>query len=361
MPSVWRSPATSATGSSTLASRLLLSRGVEQPPEHLGLALAGEPGEPDHLAAIGGELAPVGLRRRPRSRARRAGRPLRAAAAARVAAAPFATLPIAATSESRVKPAAGRSATTLPSRMTMMRLAVERISPRRCEMRMHGAAARDEAADEGEELPGDMRVERGGRLVEDDERQRRVGDREGARDLHHLPAADREVADDVARRDAVAGKISSSLSRISRPERCRQPKPCSPAWKTRAFSATVRFGQSESSWKTQRMPWRCAPHHVVAAVRSSPPHADRAAVGAQRPGEHMHQRRFAGAVVADEAEAFARLQRRDRPRQARGRRRNSFRRRPALRSVQPPPPSRARRSLGTNVSSCPDLIRASIP
>ena len=32
---------------------------------------------------------------------------------------------------------------------------------------------------------------------------------------------------------------------------------------------------------------------------------DRALVGRKRPGEHMHQRRLAGAVVADQAHAFA--------------------------------------------------------
>ncbi len=36
-----------------------------------------------------------------------------------------------------------------------------------------------------------------------------------------------------------------------------------------------------------------------------PPIADRAAVGRQRAGEHVHQRRLAGAVVADEADALA--------------------------------------------------------
>ena len=60
-----------------------------------------------------------------------------------------------------------------------------------------------------------MRVERRGRLVEDDQLDRRVGDREGAGDLDHLAARDREVADHVAGVDAVAGKISSSLSTIS--------------------------------------------------------------------------------------------------------------------------------------------------
>ena len=44
--------------------------------------------------------------------------------------------PMAATSELRVNSAALRSATVLPSFITTMRSAVDRISPRRCEMRM---------------------------------------------------------------------------------------------------------------------------------------------------------------------------------------------------------------------------------
>ena len=51
-----------------------------------------------------------------------------------------------------------------------------------------------------------MGVERGGRLVEDDEMERVVGDGEGARDLDHLAPADRQVADDIGGADAVAGK-----------------------------------------------------------------------------------------------------------------------------------------------------------
>ena len=57
-----------------------------------------------------------------------------------------------------------------------------------------------------EELPGRMRVERGGRLVENDEARGRVRDREGARDLDHLPSADRQVLNQIAWPHAVAGK-----------------------------------------------------------------------------------------------------------------------------------------------------------
>ena len=68
------------------------------------------------------------------------------------------------------------------------------------------AAGGGEAADVGEELAREHAVERGGGLVEDHHLGRRVGDGEGAGDLDHLPAGDREVADLGAGVDAVAGE-----------------------------------------------------------------------------------------------------------------------------------------------------------
>ena len=52
-----------------------------------------------------------------------------------------------------------------------------------------------------------------------------------------------------------------------------------------------------------------------------------ARVRRQRAGQHVHQRRLAGAVVADQADALAGADARGRPRRARGRRRSSSRRR----------------------------------
>ena len=54
------------------------------------------------------------------------------------------------------------------------------------------------------------------------------------------------------------GKISSSLPAISAPALRRQAKPERAGCMMRRFSATVRLGQSESSWNTQRIPWRWA-------------------------------------------------------------------------------------------------------
>ncbi len=54
------------------------------------------------------------------------------------------------------------------------------------------------------------------------------------------------------------GRISSSFSLMSLLARRFQPKPLSAGCMIRVFSATVRLGQSDNSWKTQRMPLRCA-------------------------------------------------------------------------------------------------------
>ena len=48
------------------------------------------------------------------------------------------------------------------------------------------------------------------------------------------------------------------LALISARARGFQPKPFSERWMMRVFSATVRLGQSESSWNTQRTPCACA-------------------------------------------------------------------------------------------------------
>ena len=54
------------------------------------------------------------------------------------------------------------------------------------------------------------------------------------------------------------GNSSSSARPISDAARARQPQPRRPGCDRRAFSATVRLGQSDSSCETARMPSRRA-------------------------------------------------------------------------------------------------------
>ena len=122
-----------------------------------------------------------------------------------------------------------------------------------------GAAAGHEAAHEGEQLVGHDRVQGRGRLVEDHQPAGHVGDGEGARDLDQLALPDGEVADQIAGGDAVAREDRvEPVARSAARRAAASPGRVSAGCTTRAFSATVRFGQSDSSWNTQRTPWRCA-------------------------------------------------------------------------------------------------------
>ena len=94
---------------------------------------------------------------------------------------------------------AGRAAaTTLPSRMTITRLARREDLAEEMRDQDHAPPPATNRRTKARSCPATMRVERRGRLVEDDELHRRVGDREGAGDLDHLPPRDAEVADHVA-------------------------------------------------------------------------------------------------------------------------------------------------------------------
>ena len=97
------------------------------------------------------------------------------------------------------RPRRASSATTRASRITAIRSAVERISPRRCEIRITLPPAAVNRRTCASSWPREHAVERRGRLVEDHHLGRRVGDGEGAGDLDHLPPGDREAADLGAR------------------------------------------------------------------------------------------------------------------------------------------------------------------
>ena len=179
-----------------------------------------------------------------------------------------ATLPIAATSESRVNSPAGRDATTRPSRITTTRSDAARISPRRCEISTHAPPPATNRRTKARSWSATT-ASRDGSARPGSPAGRHVGHREGARDLDQLALPDGEVADQIAGPDAVAGEDLVQPSTISRPARCRQPRPLRPRARP-AFSATVRFGQSDSSWNTQRTPWRCAATTPQPAVASTP-------------------------------------------------------------------------------------------
>ena len=64
----------------------------------------------------------------------------------------------------------------------------------------------DGASHEGEQLRGGVGVERGGRLVQNDEAHRLIGRGEGTRHFDHLAPPDRKVLNQIGGADAMTGK-----------------------------------------------------------------------------------------------------------------------------------------------------------
>ena len=189
MPSVWRSPGTSATGAATVTPALRAEAAAKTSSSSRVWPWPARPARPTISPSCATSSAPPacaggpGLHHhRPAGARRASGRPARGR-------------------QRRPwwRPAGrGRSwrrrrwRPPLPSRITTMRSAVPRISPSRCEIRMQlrplvdAARARRRGAGwracASSDEVGSSRMTR---------LQRRVGDGEGARHLDHLPPADR--------------------------------------------------------------------------------------------------------------------------------------------------------------------------
>ena len=130
--------------------------------------------------------------------------------------------------------------------------------------------------------------------------------REGAGDLDHLAPPDREVRDDGVRRDAVAGK---DLVELGADHVAGAPTPA-PARDGRMQDARVlRDRQIRAERKLLE--------HAADAERlrgddrigftQRALDQNLAGVGGERAGEDVHQRRLAGAVVADQTDALSAL------------------------------------------------------
>ena len=78
---------------------------------------------------------------------------------------------------------------------------------------------------------------------------------------------------------------------------------CGPA---KTFSATVRSWKTVGSWYIATMPSRCAACGSPIR-RGSPSISDLALVGLDDAGQDLHERRLAGAVLADERVHGARV------------------------------------------------------
>ena len=255
MPSDSRSPAMNATGAETWVRRdrcpavakILSSNSVWPCPE--------SPASPMISPSRATSSTPSCCRS---GRARtRIGAALRRGAAASTSLFSCrAEAPMAATSLSRSKADARSFATTWPSRMTMRRSHVPSTSPRRCEMKIQLAPAATmrrtkerswpAVCELSEEVGSSRMMSLGGISVTVKARATST--------IWRFPIGRSRTAS--AMPIPWPGKMSSSRARISSPARRRHPGPFSEAWLMRAFSATLRLGQSDSSWKTVRMPRR---------------------------------------------------------------------------------------------------------
>ena len=154
-----------------------------------------------------------------------------------------------------------------------------------------GDALRGQPPQRDEEQVRLLRRQHRGRLVHDDEPRLL---QQAADDLHALPLADRKVGD-RRRRDRAAGRIRARRVRIVSAS-SRRPRGGSAS---AMFSATLSASNSEKCWNTMPMPRRRASAGLAIVDRPALPE-DAPLVRLQRAVEHLDQRRFAGAVLAEQ-------------------------------------------------------------
>ena len=224
------------------------------------------PAEPDDLAGMGDELARVAAaaragahHRRGARRGARRPRPRRGRAGA--------TLPMARDQRGAVE-GGGAVERHHPARRASPRSGRRSpsISPRRCEIRTTLPPSAAKRRTWASSWPAST-------LSSDEVGSSRMTSLAGAsvtvkaraisticrRAIERSPTSRAEV-------DAVAGKDRVEHRRASAPRRGAASRGrASAGCMIRPFSATVRFGQSDSSWKTQRTPAACAAADRVAA------------------------------------------------------------------------------------------------
>ena len=149
-----------------------------------------------------------------------------------------------------------------------------------------------EAADLGPERVAALRVEAGRRLVEEED-ARAVDEREREVEAALHPAR-------VRAHLAVGGAASARRARAARRRvraRSSRGMPCSAVWRRRC-SRPVSSGSSAASWSAAPIAARtCGP----SLTTSKPATRRRAGGRRQERGQHVHGRRLAGAVRAEEA------------------------------------------------------------
>src|ERR1700674_5278084 len=134
--------------------------------------------------------------------------------------------------------------------------------------------------------------------------ERVIGDGEGARHLDNLPLAERQVADDLARADAVAGKDLVELA----PDQVAGLSPPAETGETGMKDAGVlrhRQIRAERELLENATDAELLRDADGIVARLTTGDGNPAAIRRKRSGEHVHPRRLARPVMADEPDAFA--------------------------------------------------------
>ena len=154
-------------------------------------------------------------------------------------------------------------------------------------------------------MPCGVLVERGRRLVENDKPRRLVADREGARDLHHLAPADRQALHEISGRDAVAGE---DFVELVEDEPAGAPAPAEAADAGMKHARVLRHSEIGAERKLLKYAANAERLGLGRAIGLlfGAADDDAAGVGRDAADQHMHERRLAGAVVADDPDALAR-------------------------------------------------------
>ena len=144
-----------------------------------------------------------------------------------------------------------------------------------------------------EQLVDLLRHQHRGRLVEDDDPGTAV---EHLEDLHPLPGTDAELLDQPVGLDAEPVGVGDAHDLGSR---APPPMPCSFSAPSTTFSRTVKLSASMKCWNTMPTPALIASAGEC-SVTSVAVDLDRARVRRLHAVEDLHQRRLAGAVLADD-------------------------------------------------------------
>ena len=157
-----------------------------------------------------------------------------------------------------------------------------------------------------------MAVQRRGGFVKNHQMKGRLGDREGAGHFDHLPFANRQIADHGIGSNTVTRKnfVEFTADQFGGP---LSPTPSGDA----RVKDTRIFGHREIRAKRQFLENASNSQFLGEKRRITLPRAaadnDLPVVRSKRARQHMHQRRFAGAVMADQPDALSGVDRKINP------------------------------------------------